>query len=268
LKLKNAVNDTHKHPELWEKFVKYTHSQITELLSDYGHIYVLWLDGGQVRPPDQDIRMNEIAELGGELQPGLIIADRTVGGKNENFITPEQTVPDEAIDFTWESCITMGPAFSYDFDAEYKPTRYLIHLLIDIVAKGGNLLLNIAPSPEGLFDEVALDRLREIGDWMAVNKEAIYGSRPIAPYKEDKICYTKKGKTVYALILADECKDLPDDSIILKSLQPIEGTSVMMLGEEEELSWKQHKDYVEVKLPKHKLPCNHAWVLKYKIKER
>jgi len=264
---RNPNYDTHKHPELWEKFVKYTHSQITELLSDYGHVDVLWLDGGQVRPPDQDIRMDEIAEFGRKLQPGLIIADRTVGGKNENFITPEQTVPDEAIDFPWESCITMGPTFAYEFDSEYKPTRYLIHLLIDIVAKGGNLLLNIAPSPEGLFDETAIQRLHEIGDWMAINQEAIYGSRPIAPYKEGQICYTKKGNTVYALILADKCKEIPNESIILKSLLPREGTSIKMLGEEKELSWKHYGDYVEVKMPQHKLPCNHAWVLKYKIKE-
>ena len=262
---RNPNYDTHKHPQIWENFVKYTHEQMRELLSDYGKIDVLWLDGGQVRPPDQDIRMDEIAEFGRKLQPGLIIADRTVGGRHENFITPEQTVPDEPIEYPWESCITMGQTFSYKFNAEYKPARQLIHLLIDIVAKGGNLLLNIAPSPDGLFDQAALDRLREIGDWMAVNAEAIHGTRPLAPFKADNVCYTRKGDTAYAIILPEDGKANPGDSMTLRHIQPQDGTELRMLGVKKPLLWERKGNECKVVLPAETLPCCYAWVLSFEL---
>lgn len=263
---RNPNYSTHLHPELWEQFIKYTHSQIYELLSDYGHIDVLWLDGGQVRPPDQDIRMNQIAEFGRKLQADLIIADRSVGGRYENFITPEQIVPDKPIEYPWESCITMGSAFSYVFNDEYKSARYLIHLLIDVVAKGGNLLLNVAPSPEGLLDNTAISRLLEIGEWVTVNDEAIYCTRPVFPYKENNICYTQKEEMVYAFILAEKNQETPEKSILLQNLVPAKGTRVKMLGVEKDLIWEQKESFVEVKLPTRKLPCKHAWIVKFQIK--
>lgn len=143
---RNTSYDTLLHPELWEKFCQYTKNQMLELVSDYGRIECLWLDGGQVNPRNMmDLHLKEIMEEARKIQPWLMVADRTVGGENGNFITPEQTVPDHPINVPWESCVTLGTSFSFRYDDDYKDAKAVIHMLCDIVAKGGNLALNIGP---------------------------------------------------------------------------------------------------------------------------
>jgi alpha-L-fucosidase len=139
---------------------------------------------------NQDIDMPRIARMARKNQPGLIIVDRTVTGKFENYRTPEQHVPHEPLDYPWETCMTMAGSWSYSPNDRYKPTRQIIHLLVDIVAKGGNYLLNVGPGPDGTLAPDAIKRMEEIGDWMEINGEAIYGTRPIPPYKEGKTCLT------------------------------------------------------------------------------
>jgi len=254
--------DTLADPARWAKFREFVHAQTAELMSEYGPIDALWLDGGQVRPPKQDIDMAGMAAMARSHQPGLIVADRTVGGPYENILTPEQRVPDEPLGSAWESCLTMGKGWSYRPDDEYKPTRELLHLLIDIVAKGGNLLLNIGPSPEGTLADEALARLREIGEWMSVNAEAVHGTRPIAPYAEGNVRYTSKGETVYAHVLAGEGEDGPPVEVAV-SLLPAEGSEVTLLGCEEPLQWRVEDGKARVSMPEGELGCEHIWVLKY-----
>jgi alpha-L-fucosidase len=107
---RNANYDITKEPERWERFVQFTHNQITQLMSDYGPIDILWLDGGWVKPNKngQDIRMNEIAANARRQQPGLIVVDRATHGEFENYVTPEQQIPKQALDYPWETCMTMG----------------------------------------------------------------------------------------------------------------------------------------------------------------
>ncbi len=256
---RNPNYDTHAHPQRWAEFVNFVHAQVRELMSDYGRIDVLWLDGGQVRPPDQDIDMAAMAAMARDLQPGLIIADRTVGGPYENILTPEQMVPDEPLGQTWESCLTMDTSWSYKPDDAYKPTRELLHLLIDVVAKGGNLLLNIGPSPEGTLPATAVSRLQEIGAWMATNAEAIHGTRAIAPYAEGDVRYTSKGGTVYAHVLA-EGNQPPSEARL--TLLPAPDSEVRLLGYRQPLAWTVEDGKAVVTLPAN-LPSEHAWVLKY-----
>ena len=130
-------------------------------MTGYGPIDILWLDGGQVRPPEQDIDMPRLAAMARRHQPGLIVVDRTVGGGYEDYRTPEQEVPDKPLPYVWESCLTMGDQWSYKPDDRYKPTRTLIHLLVDIVSKGGNFLLNVGPDGDGQFPPIARQRLHE-----------------------------------------------------------------------------------------------------------
>ena len=83
--------------------------------------------------------------------------------------------------------------------------REAVHLLVDIVAKGGNLLLNVAPGPDGTWQQGAYDLLAEIGAWLKVNGEAIYGSRPVAPYMDGRLRLTRgKDGSAYFVYLADE----------------------------------------------------------------
>jgi alpha-L-fucosidase len=260
---RNPNYDTAAEPERWEQFRQFAYRQIEELMTQYGHLDCLWLDGGQVRPPRQDLRMDLIAEMSRRHQPGLIVADRTVGGPYENIITPEQMIPDRPLGVPWESCLTVGEGWSYRPDDQYKPTRTLVHLLIDTVAKGGNLLLNVGPDPDGNLPPEAVRRYEEIGEWLAVNGEAIYGTRPVTPYQEGRIRFTRKGDRAYALVLAAEGeRDLPQQ-VLLRGLRPALGTPVYLLGRKPQLAWRPEGEDAAIDLPGGHPPCDHAWVLKF-----
>jgi len=255
---RNPNYNTAAEPERWEQFASFAYRQMEELLTEYGPIDTLWLDGGQVRPPRQDIHMDRIAAMGRTHQPGLIIADRTVGGEFENILTPEQEIPDTPMGHTWESCLTMGDSWAYKPNDNYKSIRTLIHMLVDIIAKDGNFLLNVGPTPDGVIPPEQLALLRQMGDWMAVNSEAVYGTRAIAPYVEGPVRFTSKGTTINAIILADAGAERPPATITLSSLRPAAGSTVRLLGVEQPLSWHMTATGAEISLPD-VLPCEHAW---------
>ena len=283
---RNVNYDIKKYPERWQNYVDFTHHQILELMSDYGKIDILWLDGGWVQPltrveithyindpnykftrvQSQDINMAELVKKARQKQPGLIVVDRAVEGPNQNYLTPENRVPDEMLPYPWESCIIAGGGWSYVPNAKYKSTRQLIHLLVDIVAKGGNLLLNIGPGPDGTWHAAAYERLEQVGDWMQVNSEAIYETRTIAPYKEGKVCLTrKKSGAVYAIYLGDKDEKNPPAKICLSSIQPVQNSKLTLLGTDENLKWESAGKGLIVEIPESvqkNPPCDHAWVVK------
>ena len=257
-----------------------------ELLGgDYGKIDILWLDGGwvkkmskeevykQITAPDykftriqnQDIRMDELVVKARQKQPGLIVVDRAVHGKNQNYLTPENRVPDKALPYPWESCIIAGGSWSWLPDARYMSGKNAVQLLVDIVAKGGNLLLNIAPGPLGQWHEDAYRLLEDIGEWMKVNNEAIYGTRALAPYKEGKVCITRKDKNImYIYYMADEGEIMPAQIGMSGYLLP-ENTKVRMLGTETYLKWKKTGNGFMVTLPENirkSPPSKYVWVLR------
>lgn len=277
---RNVNYNPEKYPERWKKFKDFTYGQIEELMTGYGKVDILWLDGGWVRPrPDlkklpwnQDIDMDRIAKMARSHQPGLIIVDRTVSGKYENYTTPEQHIPEKALGYPWETCMTMGGSWSFNPDDHYKPAGKIIHLLVDIVAKGGNYLLNVGPKPDGTLPEEALIRMKEIGVWMKVNGTAIYGTRPIAPYKEDNICFTrKKDGTVMAVYLAKEDESAPPESISIRSFQPEKGSKIYLLGYKNPIKWNTDGAGFITMLPekvRKNPPCMYAWTLRIgKVKE-
>lgn len=220
---RNVNYDPTLHPERWTRFCEFTYKQIEELTHNYGDIDILWLDGGWIRPAwsindevrpwlgcqgwVQDIDMKRIAEMARSDNSDLIIVDRSVGGKYENYRTPEQQIPEKPLlDYAWETCMTMGNSWSYVENDQYKSTRELIHILVDVVAKGGNLLLNVGPDAQGEQPEEALQRMKEIGQWLRSNGEAIYGTRPSYPYIDGNKRYTqsKDGKHRYEITLHEE----------------------------------------------------------------
>ena len=285
---RNANYDPEKHPERWEKFVRFTHGQMMELLGgNYGKVDILWLDGMWVQKMtpeeerlnrmdtynfgtlarNQDIRMDEFVAGAREKQPGLIVVDRGVHGKNQNYLTPENVVPEKALPYPWESCIiTAGRSWAWKPGAEYMSTREAIHMLVDVVTKGGNLLLNIAPGPRGQWQEGAYRLLEEIGGWMAVNAEAIYGTGALAPHKEGKVCISRKGEdTLYLYYLADEKEDLPAE-IGMTSFSLPPGTKLELLGSPgKTLSWRRNGNGFLATVPgsiRKNPPCSHVWVIR------
>lgn len=196
--------DVKANPAKWAKFREFTKNQIVELVRDYGPVDIIWLDGGQVqRKCGLDINIEEIVAEARKYKPDLISVDRTAGGSCENVITPEQTVPPEPLAVPWESCITMGTGFSYRYDDEYKSPRELVHLLLDVVAKGGNLALNVAPGPDGRLPYPAIERMEAMGAWLRANGRGVYATRPAEPFAKGSWRFTgdKNGKTVYAFRL-------------------------------------------------------------------
>ena len=209
------------HPDRWRRYVDFTHNQVRELTHNYGPIDILWLDGGWVRPAwsvndetrpwlgcsgqVQDVDMPRLAAIAREKNPRMIIVDRSVGGRYENYRTPEKQVPDSLLPYPWETCMTMGDSWSYVPDDHYKSTRELIHMLCDVVAKGGNLLLNVGPDADGNLPAEALQRMEEMGRCMDKIGHAIYGTRPLYPYCDGNRRYTqsKDGSVQYELTLTD-----------------------------------------------------------------
>jgi alpha-L-fucosidase len=289
---RNVNYEPEANPDKWEKFIEFTHNQILEILSDYGKVDVLWLDGGWVakkpkslienayasilsesshgyiksRVVNQDIHMDELVVKARQKQPGLLVVDRAVHGINQNYLTPENRVPEKTLPYPWESCIISGGGWSYTPDAKYMSNREGIQMLVDIVAKGGNLLLNVAPGPDGTWQQGAYDLLKAYGDWMNVNSEAIYKSKPLAPFKEVNICMTQQenGETYFFYLAAEDEAELPGE-IIIKSHQPAKGANVTLMGINKKLKWSNDGDGFIITIPnsvQKNPPCQYVWTIK------
>jgi alpha-L-fucosidase len=283
---RNVNYDVKVYPDRWEKFVQFTHGQIMELISgNYGNIDILWLDGGWVkkmtreevfkyitakdykftRIQNQDIRMDELVGKARQKQPGLIVVDRAVYGKNQNYLTPENRVPEKALPYPWESCIIAGGSWSWVPNARYMSGKDAVQLLVDIVVKGGNLLLNIAPGPLGQWHDEAYRLLSDIGSWIKVNGEAIYGTRSLAPFKEGKVCISKKGSnTIYIYYMAAANEAMPVQ-IGMSTFSLPAGSKVQMVGTGTSLKWQKKGDGFYVTIPetlRNSHPSKYVWVLK------
>ena len=257
---RNVNYDTAKYPERWARFVGFTHRIVEELMTGYGPIDLLWLDGGQVRPPKQDIDMPRLAAMARKNQPGLIMVDRGARTRYENYRTPEQKVPAQPPPYVWETCMTMGEQWSYKPNDKYKSTRELVHLLVDIVAKGGNFLLNVGPDADGKLPAPALERMEQIGRWMKVNGEAIYGTRAVPPYKQGRVCLTKKGDALYAILLAEENETRPPASFTIPAVRG--ASAVRMLGCADAPTAVPSGVGLVISVPaaaRAQPPCEHAW---------
>jgi alpha-L-fucosidase len=199
--------------------MKLDQDQVRELMSNYGPIDVLFFDG-----EPQGMR-----DLAWRLQPNVVVTRGAIP-------TPELYVPGIPLEGAWEACYTMGTAWQYQPQNEhYKTGGQLIDLLIETRAKGGNLLLNVGPKPDGELPIEQEERLREIALWMQVNQEAIYGVRPWVITNEQNVWFTKAKdeNTVYAIV-----KQVPQlwargawKDFLLKSVKATDQTQVSVLGQ-------------------------------------
>jgi len=265
--------------ENWDKYrEEYLKPQLKELLTGYGKIGVLWFDGEWTKEWTEE-QAKDLYNFVRNLQPDIIINNRIGKGrqgmqgmnKDTSFLgdfgTPEQEILSTSSTFPWESCMTMNDTWGFKIkDTNWKSAETLIKNLTDIVSKGGNFLLNVGPTSEGLIPAASVERLKEIGDWMKVNSEAIYKVRQLKNYKEgDDIRYSLSpdGKYINAFFFK-----LPSNQLNIKQIKPVEGSVIRMYGLSTDLKWSYDETTgLTIDLPEEladpaKLPCKYVWVLK------
>lgn len=185
----------------WQKYVDYLHGQVREILTNYGKIDLLWADFSMPEKGADEWQSEKLIKMARQLQPDIIVNNRL--GLTGDFTTPEQYVPETQPKhkgklMPWETCMTIGQSWGYHRqDPLNKPTQQLVRKLIDCVSKDGNFLLNVGPTPRGMIQDEFVVRLLEIGEWLRLNGEAIYGAGP-SNYKPAPDCrYTQKGDKLY-----------------------------------------------------------------------
>jgi len=179
----------------FDHYVSYMKGQLKELLTRYGKLGILWFDGEWESTWTEE-RGKDLYQYVRSYQPDIIVNNRVTTGRSGmaglteteafggDYGTPEQEIPATGMPgVDWESCMTMNDHWGYNKnDKNFKSTQDILRMLADIASKGGNYLLNVGPTAEGVFPQESIDRLKEIGAWMKTNGESIYGTKA-SPFK-------------------------------------------------------------------------------------
>jgi alpha-L-fucosidase len=283
-------------------FQDFAKPQVEELLKQY-RPDILWFDGIGMK---SDSQLEELVRTIRTLGPDCIINSRI-----KTFINPlpdpyrycdyismgDNEIADKAPGFDWENPGTLNSTYGYNRnDNNWIDAREIIFRLVDIVSKGGNYLLNVGPTAEGLIPQPSVDRLMEVGTWMETNQDAIYGTSAWKVYGEGRlfdkeaaeaqgkvakaeggslkagegrtsldIRFTAKNKTVYAI-----CLDWPERDVLVKALGRKEMgggeiAAVSMLGSKEKVQWRQTGEGLSLTVPRDK-PCRYAFVYRVDLR--
>ena len=249
----------------FDNYITYYQNQVRELCENYGKLDLLWFDFSYDAMRGETWQATKLIEMVRSLQPGILIDNRLeVSGEgfgslyegkpnpyHGDFVTPEKMIPPDGIkdingnDMCWESCVTMNNNWGYARDDKrFKPASMLIKKLVECVSKGGNMILNVGPMGNGAFPKESLEILREIGEWMAVNGESIYGCGKAGLSKPDFGRFTKKDDILYLHVYENAIGPLPvpqlNKSQVLSATRLYDGSEIKISS-----SWV-HSDYPHV----------------------
>ncbi|MNK51077.1 Alpha-L-fucosidase [compost metagenome] len=247
--------------------------QITELLSNYGPIGVLWFDTPELISKSESAELKALVH---KLQPNCLVNNRIGNGLGDFSISEQSLTPSSKK--AWESCLTIGKNWGYNrHDSTWKSPEVLVRHLVEVVANGGNFLLNIGPKGDGIFPDWATSRLNAIGGWMKTNHEAIYGTQPWLVVKESTataeesrtieasknatkdavfdgtpqtiapdVYYTAKGKVIYAFL-----RSWPTPQVILKQInnKTTSVKDISLLGSKKKIKWTATNQELKLDLP-------------------
>ncbi len=255
--------------EVMEGYRQLLTDQMTELMTNFGKIDVMFFDGGETMYNEEGESLQQLCmRVAWDLQPGILITRGAIP-------TPEQQLPGVGVDFAWEGCITLGTAWQYQPTNEtYKTGLHVIRLLTETRAKGGSLLLNIGPDANGELCRAQEDIIRELALWHFLNHEAIHNTRPWIITNEDSawLLRSKDGSALYAVLFDQKDWDRGQRrEFLLKSVKASPDTMVEVLGQTGELTeyrpdldahtyWEQREDGLHISaMHAQRIYCGIQW---------
>ena len=258
-----------KGKENWDTYYQFMNNQLTELLTNYGPIGAIWFDGVWDHPKSFDWKLEEQYAMIHKLQPSCLIGNNhhRTPYAGEDFQMFERDLPGEnkaglsgqdISALPLETCETMNNTWGYNIvDQRYKSTKALIQYLVRAAGKNANLLMNIGPQPNGELPAVAVQRMKEMGEWMATYGETIYGTRggDVAPHTWGVSTRKDNRLFIHVLDLQDSSLYIPLQEKVKKAIQFVDGTAI---------SFKQDKDGVLLKFPK--VPNETDYVVELQLK--
>lgn len=209
----------------FERYLDYMHGQIRELLTNYGHLDLMWFDFSYGPMNCEKWKASELIEMVRSIQPHIIIDNRLEGSAENagsirtlnptpysgDFASPEQMIPPKGIcdeagtPIPWEACVTLNNNWGYDaHDHHYKSAKMVIHTLVECVSKNGNLILNVGPNAKGEIPEETEKILKEVGEWMKQNSKSIYGCGYADLPKPEWGRFTRNGNKLYAHVMEEQ----------------------------------------------------------------
>jgi len=220
--------------------------QVREILTRYQPAVIWWDTAVNMTKERADMLLPLV-----RLRPGIIMNNRLGGGYRGDYSTPEQHIPPTGLKYDWETCMTMNGTWGYkSYDHNWKSTAVLLHNLVDIAGKGGNYLLNVGPTAEGVIPKPSVDRLAEIGRWMKVNGESIYGTQAsifTRPFSWGRVT-VRKGKGQATLYL--HVFDWPESGkLLLRGLENPIGPATLLAAPGRKVATSRGPEGALVHLP-------------------